>query len=123
MFVTTCFVTEVVNYTVGKKIGCLHLMVLCQQESVFPVLVRPKRLRVISCGENANIGDAVRLRLWPQLLLPLGCVSISTVRGHTFPLSHGACMLENCKLALINTVKHQRVKCQNPSLFPYLKAA
>lgn len=50
---------------------------------------------MISCGENANISDAVRLSLWPLSLIPLGCVCIRTARGLMFPLSCGPCTLEN----------------------------
>ncbi|KAF3832664.1 hypothetical protein F7725_026329 [Dissostichus mawsoni] len=71
-----------------------------------PPLSLKKKLRVISCGENANIRDAVELGLQPLSLIPLGSVWIRTVRGHIFPLRRGPCTLEICRLALINAAKH-----------------
>lgn len=94
VLIQTRYVT-VVNYTV-IKVCCLDLAQLCQQESFFLFLIRPKRLWVISCGENANTSDAVGLGLQPLSLLPRGCVCMRTVRGRIFPLSCGPCMLENC---------------------------
>ena len=105
VFMTICFVTKVVNYSV-IKIGCLDLVDFCQQESVFCPWSDRRDLRVISCGENANISDADGLGLRPLSLLPRGRVCIRTVRGHIFPLSRGPCMLENCANWLWSTQKN-----------------
>lgn len=113
VFTITCFDTKVVNYSVIKN-ECLDLVEFCQQEKCFLFLIRAKRLREISCGENANFNDVVRLGLWPLTLLPLGCVCIRTVKGHIFPLSHGLCMLENCVDLLWST--HQNIKRSNVRL-------
>lgn len=75
---------------------------------------------MISCRENANIDDAVRLGLQLFSLLSLGCVWIMTVRGHMFPPSCGPYVGKLHMLALINIAKHQRVKCQTHNMFPML---
>lgn len=61
----------------------------------------------ISCGEKANISDAVSLALWPLSPVPQGRICLRTGRGRSFPLGRGGKLPW---LTLIAREKHQQVK-------------